>query len=49
MKMGFQRFRGDRCVFRRGTGIDRVRLVVWVDDILSVGETTALNKFEREF
>jgi len=48
LDMGFQRFRGDRCVFQRGTGVDRVRLVVWVDDILSVGETAALNKFERE-
>ena len=48
LDLGFKRFRGDRCVFQRGTGADRVRLVVWVDDTLSVGETPALNKFERE-
>ena len=34
LNMGFERFRGDRCVFQRGEGRDRVRLVVWVNDIL---------------
>jgi hypothetical protein len=48
LDMGFERFRGDRCVFQRGTGADRVRLVVWVDDILATGHTPALDKFEKE-
>ena len=48
LNMGFERFRGDRCVFQRGRGTERVRLVVWVDDILASGQTAALDKFEKE-
>ena len=47
-KLGFDQFRGDRCVFQRGRGKERVRLVIWVDDILASGKPAALDRFERE-
>jgi len=46
---GFRQCDGDPCVFQRGVGRNRIRLVVYVDDLLVSGNEQALDQFDREF
>jgi len=46
--MGFKRCPVDRCVFQRGVGAHRLRIVLWVDDLLVTGKDPALDVFEKE-
>jgi hypothetical protein len=46
--MKFKRCPVDRCVFQRGTGANRIRIVLWVDDLLVTGKNIALDVFEKE-
>ena len=48
-QMGYEQSPCDPCVFNKGAGVNRVRLVLWVDDILGSGRSNKLDEFEVEF
>ena len=48
-QMGFEQSPCDPCVFNKGNGTNRMRLVLWVDDILGSGSSVKLDEFEVEF
>ena len=47
--MKFEQSPSDPCVFKRGSGANMIRLVLWVDDILGSGKGARLDEFEIEF
>jgi hypothetical protein len=49
LRENFKQCVGDPCLFQRGKGKDRLRLVIYVDDILISGTEDALNLFDKEF
>jgi len=48
VNLKFERCPVDRCVFQRGRGANKIRIVLWVDDLLVTGKDEALDTFELE-